>query len=224
MDAYPRLFARYKILTDPMFPRLAGFLSAPRRIIDIGCGYGVPSVWLLCLHPDAKVFGIDPDGRRIAFAIQALGDRGSAEIGAAPDLPAAAPEQVDTALMLDMIHLIADEALQLVFQRLHERLEPGGRLVIRATVPSRESIPWLRRIEAWRLRSAGLAPHYRTVTEISTLIERAGLAVVTVEPDAPGREEVWFVAVHAGESRIRSGTGPGIQTSPGENREQIEIT
>lgn len=232
MDAYPRLFARYKILTDPMFPRIAGFLTAPRRIIDIGCGYGVPAVWLLCLYPDAKVFGIDPDGRRVAFAVQALGDRGTAEIGAAPDLPAAAPEKVDTALMLDMIHLIADEALQLALQRIHERLEPGGRLIIRATVPSRKSVSWLRRIEAWRLRSAGLTPHCRTSGEIAALLERAGLAVATMEPDAPGREEVWFVAVHAGESRVRSGAGAGSSTGqapasrrrPGESREHIEIT
>jgi predicted exporter/SAM-dependent methyltransferase len=194
LDAHPRLFARFKLLMDPMFGRLAGYLPSPRRIIDIGCGYGVPAVWLLCLHPQARLFGMDPDPDRVTVAIRALGDRGSAEIGAAPDLPTMAPEKVDTALMLDMLHLISDDALRLTFQRLQERLEHGGRLVIRATVPLRQAVPWLRRIEQWRLRTARLTPHYRTVAEITFLLQQAGLTVVLLEPDAEGREEIWFVA------------------------------
>jgi predicted exporter/SAM-dependent methyltransferase len=193
LDAYPRLFARFKLLMDPMFERLAGYLPSPRRIIDIGCGFGVPAVWLLCLHPQARLFGMDPDPDRVTVATQALGERGTAEIGSAPDLPSSAPGKVDAALMLDMIHLISDDALRLTFQRLHERLESGGRLVIRATVPLGDPAPWLRHIEQWRLRTARLTPHYRDVAEITCLLEQAGQTVVLVEPDAKGREEIWFV-------------------------------
>jgi predicted exporter/SAM-dependent methyltransferase len=217
MDAHPRLFARFKLLIDPLFARLDALVSSPRRIIDIGCGYGVPAVWLLCRYPQAKVFGIDPDPKRVNVARQALGDRGTAEVGGAPDLPAAAPEKVDTALMLDMIHLISEDALRLTLKRLHERLEPEGRLIIRATVPSRASVPWLRRIEEWRLRAAGLTPHYRKIETISAFLRQGGFAVEAVEPEAGGREEVWFVAVHAGESRIGSGEGADIQTSSRRN-------
>ena len=119
MEPYPRLFARFKMLLDPMFPRLASFLHSPRHIIDIGCGYGVPAVWLLSLFPQAKVYGLDPDRRRVTIAARAFGDRGSAAVGKAPDLPAASPDQVDTALMLDMIHLISDDELRLTLQRLY---------------------------------------------------------------------------------------------------------
>ena len=194
MEAYPRLFARFKIRLDPMFPRLAEYLMSPRRVIDIGCGYGVPAVWLLSLYPQAKVFGIDPDGKRVAIAIRALGDRGTAEIGGAPDLPAAAPAKVDTALMLDMIHLLSDDALRLTLQRIRERLEPGGRLILRATIPSRKRLTWLRRLEERRLRAAGEAPHYRSLRVISALLSDAGLTATRVEPAAADREEMWFVA------------------------------
>ncbi|MCE5265937.1 MAG: MMPL family transporter, partial [Deltaproteobacteria bacterium] len=91
MEGYVRLFARFKIRLDPMFPRLADYLVSPRNVIDIGCGYGIPAVWLLALHPGARVFGIDPDGRRVAVAIRAIGERGAAEVGGAPDLPLSAP-------------------------------------------------------------------------------------------------------------------------------------
>jgi SAM-dependent methyltransferase len=194
MEAYPRLFARFKILIDPMFPRLADYLNSPRHVIDIGCGYAIPAVWLLSLYPRAKVFGIDPDRKRVAIAIRALGDRGTAEVGGAPDLPAKAPGKVDTVLMLDMMHLLDDDALRLTLQRTEERLEPGGRLILRATIPSRKRLSWLRRLEEWRLQAVRATPHYRTVEAISTLLTGAGLTVTCVEAAAADREEMWFVA------------------------------
>jgi precorrin-6B methylase 2 len=194
MEAYPRLFARFKILIDPMFPRLADYLKSPRHMIDIGCGYAIPAVWLLSLYPWAKVFGIDPDRKRVAIAIRALGDRGTAEVGGAPDLPAKAPEKVDTVLMLDMMHLLDNEALRLTLQRIEERLEPGGRLILRATIPSRKRLSWLRRLEEWRLQMVRATPHYRTVEAISTPLTGAGLTVTCVEAAAADREEMWFVA------------------------------
>jgi SAM-dependent methyltransferase len=194
MEAYPRLFARFKILIDPMFPRLADYLNSPRHVIDIGCGYAIPAVWLLSLYPRAKVFGIDPDRKRVAIAIRALGDRGTAEVGGAPDLPAKAPGKVDTVLMLDMMHLLDDDALRLTLQRTEERLEPGGRLILRATIPSRKRLSWLRRLEEWRLQAVRATPHYRTVEAISTLLTGAGLTVTCVETAAADREEMWFVA------------------------------
>jgi hypothetical protein len=56
-----RLFARFKLILDPMFPKLAAFVKKPECIIDVGTGYGVPAVWLLEIYPRAKVFGIEPD-------------------------------------------------------------------------------------------------------------------------------------------------------------------
>ncbi len=198
MEPYPRLFARFKILLDPMFPRLASFLDSPRHMIDLGCGYGVPSVWLLSLFPEAKVYGLDPDRRRVAVAARAFGDRGSAAVGRAPDLPAASPDRVDAALMLDMIHLISDDELNLTLQRLHDKIAPEGRLILRATVPSRKPVPWLRRIEEWRLKALKVTPHFRSSEGVTALLSGAGFAVELIEPTALGREETWFVCRRSG--------------------------
>ena len=197
MEPYPRLFARFKIRFDPMFPRLADYLVSPRNVIDIGCGYGVPAVWLLALYPDAKVYGIDPDCKRVAVAERAMGGRGTAEAGGAPDLPLAAPEQADTVLMLDMIHHLSDDALHLALRRIRERLEPGGRLILRATIPAWKRPSRLRRLEMWRLRAAKATPHYRSVEEIGAHLGDAGLTVKRVEPADPNREEMWFIAERA---------------------------
>ena len=197
MEPYPRLFARFKILLDPMFPRLASFLHSPRHIIDIGCGYGVPAVWLLSLFPQAKVYGLDPDRRRVTIAARAFGDRGSAAVGKAPDLPAASPDQVDTALMLDMIHLISDDELRLTLQRLYDKIVPEGKLILRTTVPSRKRVPWLRQIEEWRLKALHLTPHFRSSEEVTALLSEADFMVEIKEPTALDREETWFICRRA---------------------------
>jgi hypothetical protein len=93
-----------------------------------------------------------------------------------------------------MIHRLSDDELRRTLQRIEERLEPGGRLILRATIPSRKRLSWLRRLEEWRLQAAMATPHYRPVEALSTLLTEAGLAVIRMEEAAPDREELWFVA------------------------------
>jgi len=197
MEPYPRLFARFKIRYDPMFPRLANFVHSPSHIVDIGCGYGIPAVWLLSLFPQAKVYGVDPDQKRVRIASRAFGDRGSALVGKAPDLPAVLPDQVDTALMLDIIHLISDDELRLTLQQLHRKILPEGKLILRATVPSRKRAPWFRWIEEKRLKVMDVTPHFRSSEEVTILISEAGFRVELKEPTAVDREETWFICRRA---------------------------
>ncbi|MCU0597245.1 MAG: hypothetical protein MUC98_17520, partial [Desulfobacterota bacterium] len=64
LEAFPRLFARFKILLDPMFPRLADFVKPGWKVLDVGCGYGVPAAWLLTLHPDLSFSACEPVAER----------------------------------------------------------------------------------------------------------------------------------------------------------------
>jgi SAM-dependent methyltransferase len=203
VEATPRLFARWKIRLDPMFPRLATFIKDPRRILDIGCGYAVPSVWLLELFPAATVCGLDPDEERVRVARSALGSRGDVRTGRAPDL-ADLPDRADTALVLDIIHMLGDNDLRETLTILHGKLLSGGRLVIRATIPRACHTPWMRRLEEFRLRRHRLPPHYRTCEALETMIRAAGFQIETVEPAAPRSEEWWFIAVR----RLPEGTEP----------------
>lgn len=201
--AIPRLFARWKIRLDPMFPLLAAFVKDPRRILDIGCGYAVPSVWLLELFPAATVCGLDPDGERVRVARSALGSRGDVRTGRAPDL-ADLPDGADTALILDVIHMLDDAALRETLRILHEKLSPGGRLVIRVTVPAEGARCRRWRIEEFRLRLHRLNPHYRTQVSIEAMIVAAGFEIAAIEREKPESEEVWFVA----DRRLPEGTEP----------------
>lgn len=200
LEGYPRLFARFKIRMDPMFTRLAGFLKAPKAIIDIGTGFGVPATWLLELHPRARLYGIEPNRKRVDVASRVIGNRGHVQVGLAPDIPDF-PGEADTALLLDMIHLLTDDALKLTLTRIREKLTAQGTVIIRATVPSGENASWMRRMEEIRTRLDKGISCFRTEKEIKDILFSAGFEVTQTESSAPGKEEIWFVAGLRGESR-----------------------
>jgi len=193
MEAYPRFFARFKVRFDTLFPRLAGLLDAPRTVIDIGTGYGVPAVWLLELFPDLKVYGIEPDAGRARFACRAIGERGSVQVGRAPAIPAA-PVPADAALLLDMLHYLTDDEVRLTLERLHEKLRPGAQLIVRVTIPLHERPSVKRFIELVRLKIEGIAPLFRSGRQVRSLIECAGFTITCEEPIARGSEVFWFIA------------------------------
>ncbi len=194
LPGYPRIFARFKIMMDPMFQELNRYIQNPRRIIDIGCGYGVPATWLLEIYPEAQVFGLEPDEERVLIANRAIGERGQVQVGLAPDLPEV-DGPVDYVMMLDMLHLISDEELQLVLRRIYDKLETGGTLLIRATVPSARKVPWKRWIEATRLKITGMQERFRQEKEIAGFMATAGFAVQVHASPTAGVEEKWFVGI-----------------------------
>jgi SAM-dependent methyltransferase len=177
LPGYPRIFARFKMMMDPMFQEVDQYVQNPRRMMDIGCGFGVPAAWLMEMYPQAKVFGLEPDEERVLIASRAWGDRGRAQTGGAPDLPEV-EGSVDHVLMLDMLHLITDEELALVLGRIYNKLATGGNLLIRATVPSERKIPWNRWIEAIRLQWTGTPERFRREEEIAGFMNAAGFSVV----------------------------------------------
>ena len=200
MEGYPRLFARLKLMLDPMFPRLAGYVRDPRVILDVGTGFGIPAVWLLELFRGASLYGIEPDKKRALFASMAIGGRGAATVDRAPHIPEA-PQKADTITMLDMLHYLSDGDLALTLSRLREAAAPECRLVIRATIPTMTRSPWTTRIEQLRLRIFKIPSYYRQVSDIEKAMLDAGFRVTKIEPSAPGREEQWIIAEARGGER-----------------------
>jgi hypothetical protein len=95
--------------------------------------------------------------------------------------------------MLDMLHLIDNEELKLVLHRIYEKLETGGTLLIRATIPSERKVPWKRWIEAARLKMAGMGKRFRPETEIAGFMTASGFDVKVHASSVSGGEEKWFV-------------------------------
>ena len=161
-------------------------MQNPRRIIDIGCGYGIPATWLLEIYPQAEVYGLEPDEIRVLIASYAIGKRGRVEAGRAPDLPEV-EGSVDYVLMLDMLHLISDKEVQIVFQRIYEKLSLEGTLLVRTTIPSDKRNPWKRWIEIARLKITHAPNRFRDEKEIVDFMEKAGFTVSAFASDTKGK-------------------------------------
>jgi cyclopropane fatty-acyl-phospholipid synthase-like methyltransferase len=181
-----------KMIIDPMFRELDKYLKNPRRIIDIGCGYGIPATWLLEIYPQAEVYGLEPDEIRVIIASHAIGNRGRVEAGRAPDLPEV-DGAVDYVLMLDVLHLISDQEVQIAIQRIYQKLSTEGTLLIRATIPSDKRNPWKRWIETTRLKITHAPNRFRSEFEIVDFMKQVGFTVSVSASDTKGIEEKWFV-------------------------------
>jgi hypothetical protein len=92
-----------------------------------------------------------------------------------------------------MLHLINDEELRLVLQRIYEKLETGGTLLIRATIPSNKKVPWKRWMEATRLKLTGMQERFRQEKEIAGFMAATGLSVEVFTSTRASVEEKWFV-------------------------------
>jgi predicted exporter/SAM-dependent methyltransferase len=204
LSAFPRMFARFKMRLDPMFTRLGEFLPEEGTVLDIGCGFGVAAAWILARSDKLRVVAIEPEEDRVTTARFVLGERGTVHQGCAPgDLPTVLASAV---VCLDVIHHLDDAGLATTLAHVRACLQPGGKLVLRATVPTAGRAPYFRWFETRRLATANLKPHYRTREAVVAAMVAVGLHVVLVEPSAAGREETWFIAeapARGGQAAVR---------------------
>ncbi|MFW5989528.1 MAG: methyltransferase domain-containing protein, partial [Desulfosudaceae bacterium] len=200
LEIYPRMFARFKIRLDPMFAELPALIGQPAAVVDLGCGYGVTAAWLRAADPAIKISGIEPDAERARIAARIIGSRGEIFPVGAPDLPDFRLS-ADLVLMLDMMHYLSDDQLQATLQNLWAQLRPGARLLIRATIPSAEGVPFYRKIELLRHRLTRTTVWYRSGDRIKTILAENDFALLQVRSSGTGREEVWFLAERGNLSR-----------------------
>jgi|CXWL01.1.fsa_nt_gi SAM-dependent methyltransferase len=124
---------RFLILRGRFLDEIGQYLPARGRVLDIGCGFGLFSLYYALAHPDVEILGVDLNARRIDLAREAAARLGVAnvryEVGDARTLVPDA--SLDGAYMMDIVHHIPREAVPPLLTRLHRSLKPGARLVIK---------------------------------------------------------------------------------------------
>lgn len=112
-------FARYKIA---LAKRLVG---EPAAVLDFGCGIGRSMPHLREAFPAADLAGCDPSAESLALARR---ENPAATFFAMNELTAA--PRFDLVLASCVFHHIAPAARHDALRYCHERLKPGGRLMI----------------------------------------------------------------------------------------------
>ncbi len=196
LEAYPRMFARFKLQSDPMFVDLPELLKNQkdkvRMILDIGCGYGVPGCWCLEYCKQAKLTGLDPDAERIRVARLAMGEPAELLIQSAADLPVMA-QPADLALLLDMLHYLDDESVESLFRNCFSVMADDGMLLIRYVIyPKNRAVSWPWKLEDMRTRFRGGKAYYRSTDAMAKFLEQAGFIVEINRVTKTDEELVWL--------------------------------
>lgn len=142
-------FARGKLSGDPVFKEILqrGLIAPNTHVIDIGCGQGLLSAWLLAAETTAStknwpaewasppkavtVKGIElmpNDVERARKALKHVQDRFTFETG---DMCTAAFEKAQTVVILDVLHYVPFAAQEDVLVRVKDALTPKGLLILR---------------------------------------------------------------------------------------------
>jgi len=132
-------WARFQILHQRFLDEIGQYLPRSGRVLDVGCGFGLFSLYYAKMNPFLDVLGIDLNPLRIQMARTAaarlqlsnvhyqVGDVTSYEFQAT----------FDGVYMLDIVHHVPRQVVRLLTARLHKTLRPGCRLIIKdvETVP-----------------------------------------------------------------------------------------
>jgi len=125
--------ARFVIININILHILALCIRGKRRVLDIGCGFGLFGCYFASIFPDIQYFGYDLNPRRIEMANAAarrLGlDNATFALGDARSLDL--DKEFDAVLMLDLMHHIDDPSKLELIETLVQHLAPDGRLVIK---------------------------------------------------------------------------------------------
>lgn len=148
---YAWFFARGKLGGDPVFAHLlaAGLLTGRARIVDIGCGQGLLSAWLLAAQASsangtwpeiwpsapqpAHICGIELMAHDVARADSALAPAVSAGHASfvQADMCSTDFGLADAVVILDVLHYVPLDAQDEVLARVRRSLAPNGVLLLR---------------------------------------------------------------------------------------------
>jgi len=126
-------WARFWILRQRFLDEIGQYLPATGAVLDIGCGFGLFSLYYAATAPGRFVRGLDVDARRIGIARRAAARLGLDNVvyeeGDARDFKGDA--EVAAAYMLDIVHHVPPSAVPRLLAGLRRALPPGGRLLVK---------------------------------------------------------------------------------------------
>ena len=126
-------WGRFLILRQRFLDEIGQYLPSTGTVLDIGCGFGLFSLYYAATGRERVVRGLDRNTRRIAMARRAAARMGLENV-AYEDTDARdfkGDSQVAAAYMLDIVHHVPREAVRPLLEQLHRTVAPGGMLLVK---------------------------------------------------------------------------------------------
>ncbi|HSF06821.1 MAG TPA: class I SAM-dependent methyltransferase [Methylomirabilota bacterium] len=126
-------WVRFGILRQRFLDEIGRHLPETGPVLDIGCGFGLFSLYYAATGPRRVLRGLDVNGRRIALARRAARRLGLPNViyeeGDARDFKG--DGEVQAAYMLDIVHHIAPDSVPQLLIQLRRALPAGGLLLVK---------------------------------------------------------------------------------------------
>jgi len=171
-------WGRFAILRQRFLDEIGQYLPPHGVVVDIGCGFGLFSLYYAATAPARLVRGVDFNRRRIALARRAAArlaiDNVVYEEGDARDFKG--DMEVSAAYMLDIVHHVSPSAVPELLRQLHRAVAPGGVLLVKDV----DTRPAPKRWFTWALDKAmdPRAPvRYWSGDELGGALDHAGFTV-----------------------------------------------
>ena len=180
-DLVIRLYSRvrFTILRQIFLEEIGQYLPPEGRVLDLGCGFGLFSLFFASQGPGRHVTGVDRNGQRIASARTSASRLGLSNVDyiEGDGLDWDSDVRFDAIYLLDMIHHLPKAGVPEFLGKLERLLAPGGVLVVKDI----ENRPFWK---VWftlaldRLMVGTEPIHYWAPAELSGHLEALGLQVV----------------------------------------------
>jgi SAM-dependent methyltransferase len=169
---------RFLILRQRFLDEIGQYLPASGDVLDLGCGFGLFSLYYAQLRPSLRFHGVDLNPRRIAIAREAARrlDLANVEYSVGDARGFRAPRPYAGAYMLDIVHHVEPDAVRPLLTELHAALVPGARLLVKDI----DRYPAYKRWFTHALdvlMSPGSPPHYWAADALQAELERTGFRV-----------------------------------------------
>jgi len=170
--------ARFLILRQRFLDEIGQYLPLSGNVLDLGCGFGLFSLYYAQALPGLRFHGVDVDARRVGIAREAGRRLGLANVeyavGDARDFRAS--REYAGAYMLDIVHHVEPAAVRPLLAELHAALAPGACLLVK-DVDTRPAYKRWFTHALDLLVSPGSPPHYWAAETLQAALEEAGFRV-----------------------------------------------
>jgi len=171
-------WGRFWILRQRFLDEIGQYLPERGRVLDLGCGFGLFSLYYASLRPGLALEGLDRNPRRIAMARRAAERLGLGNVryqtGDVMDFRGG--ERFDAVYMLDIVHHIPPEAVRPLLDQVAKVLPPGGRLLIKDVDRTPAWKRWFTHVLD-KVMDPATPVRYWGAAELHALLEEAGFGV-----------------------------------------------
>jgi 2-polyprenyl-3-methyl-5-hydroxy-6-metoxy-1,4-benzoquinol methylase len=182
-----RCFTFGRHLLAPL-ERIASYVPAGGRVLDLGCGHGLFTNLLALSTPRRQILGIDPSAAKIEIARRSSRGLPNVEYRQGT-IDAVSESDFQAVSVLDVLYLLTDEKKLDVLKACRDRLAPDGLLLLKTNdTQPRWKYAVVRAEEELMVRVIGFTyggeVHFRGVPQYLELLDAADFDAQVVSLDS----------------------------------------